>query len=146
MKTETAFWDSSAIVPVCCVQDFSLPARRAYRQFKKPIIWWGTSVEMQSAIRKLNQVGFLTKKQTLGALRLWENFKTNSSSVNLYERTILLAEDLPERYGLRALDSLQLAAALVWCKEKPKKRPFICADKRLADAASDAGFDVISLI
>lgn len=146
MKTEAAFWDSSAIVPVCCVQECSVPARKAYRKFKKPIIWWGTPIEMQSALRKLNQTGFLTTKQTINAFRLWESFRANSHSVVLFEKTIVLAEELPERYGLRSLDAFQLAAALVWCREKPQNRPFICADVRLGNAAKEAGFDLISVV
>lgn len=145
MKTEAAFWDSSAIVPVCCVQECSVSARRAYRKFKKPIVWWGTPIEMQSALRKLNQTGFLTKRQSISALRLWENFRANSHSVILFEKTILLAEELPEKFGLRSLDAFQLASALIWCSERPRNRQFICADRRLAEVASDAGFDVVAL-
>jgi hypothetical protein len=145
MKTEAAFWDTSAIVPVCCIQDFSAQARKTYRIFKKPILWWGTPVEMRSAFEKLNQTELLTAKQTSNALRLWKSFRANSRLIVLYEKTTTLAEDLPERYGLRSLDAFQLAAALVWCKEKPRNRPFICADVRLGGAARDAGYDVISL-
>jgi len=53
-----------------------------------------------------------------------------------------IAETLPQIYGLRALDSFQLAAALVWCKEKPRNRPFVCYDDKLAKAAEKAGFTV----
>lgn len=146
MKTEAAFWDSSAIVPVCCVQECSVSARRTYRKFKKPIIWWGTPIEMQSALRKLNQTGYLTKRQSIGALRLWAKFRANSHSVVLFEKTIELAEEIPEKFGLRALDAFQLASALIWCSERPRNRPFVCADKRLANAAGDAGFDVVELV
>lgn len=60
------------------------------------------------------------------------------------EKVRLIAEDLPDTYGLRALDSFQLAAAIVWCKEKPKGRLFICDDMRLGGAAQKAGFTVKS--
>lgn len=145
MRTKTAFWDTSAIVPLCCVRDFSVEARRVYRTLKKPIIWWGTPVEMRSALSKLNLTGFLTGKQASNALRLWGRFRANTYSVTRYEQTIILAEDIPVQYGLRSLDAFQLAAALVWCCERPRNRPFICADNRLGEAASDAGFNVISL-
>lgn len=145
MRTEAAFWDSSAIVPVCCVQEFSVRARITYRKFKKPIIWWGTPIEMQSALRKLNQTGFLTNRQSINALRIWEKFRANSHSVILFEKTIELAEELPEKFGIRSLDAFQLASALIWCSERPRNRPFICADRRLGEAASDAGFDVVAL-
>jgi hypothetical protein len=54
-----------------------------------------------------------------------------------------LAETLPDVYGLRAMDSLQLAAGLIWCFEKPSGRLFICGDSKLREAAEKAGFTVI---
>jgi hypothetical protein len=53
-----------------------------------------------------------------------------------------IAEELPDRYDVRALDAMQLAAALVWCRERPNRRPFICFDERLSSAAAAAGFAV----
>jgi predicted nucleic acid-binding protein len=53
-----------------------------------------------------------------------------------------IAETLPDQYGLRALDSFQLAAALVWSREQPRGRWFVCADTRLAEVAAKAGFSV----
>ncbi len=55
------------------------------------------------------------------------------------DRVREIMETLPDHYGLRALDSFQLAAALVWCKEQPRGRLFVCCDPRLA-AATKAGF------
>ena len=48
-----------------------------------------------------------------------------------------------ERFHLRASDALQLAAALVWCKQKPKERLFVCNDQRLSHAAMQAGFESV---
>jgi len=47
-----------------------------------------------------------------------------------------------ERFPLRAGDALQLAAALVWCGERPRGRWFVCDDRRLAAAAAAAGFTI----
>ena len=146
MRTEAAFWDTIAKVPVCCVQEFSSQVRRTYRNFKKPVIWWGPPVGMHSAFGRLHRTGVLTVRQTSGALRLWENFRANSRTVIHHERTTLLAEELSGQYELRSLDAFQLAAALVWCKEKSRKRRFICADSRLGEAATRAGFDVVILL
>jgi hypothetical protein len=52
------------------------------------------------------------------------------------------AEILIHQHPLRAADSLQLAAALVWCGGRPTGRNFICSDDRLRDAAAIAGFTV----
>jgi hypothetical protein len=53
-----------------------------------------------------------------------------------------LAEELPDAHRLRAADAAQLAAALVWCRERPKQRPFVCFDERLRHAAGELGFRV----
>jgi predicted nucleic acid-binding protein len=56
-----------------------------------------------------------------------------------------LAIQLLDTHALRAADSLQLAAALTWCDERPTRRPFLCADHRLSEAARSEGFSVLEL-
>jgi hypothetical protein len=46
---------------------------------------------------------------------------------------------------VRASDALQLSAALVWCKQKPKGRLFVCNDDRLSAAAVQSGFDTVEV-
>ena len=53
-----------------------------------------------------------------------------------------LALILLERFRLRAADALQLAAAMVWCRQKPRNRIFVSNDVKLSGAAIDLGFDV----
>ena len=48
-------------------------------------------------------------------------------------------------YPLKAADSLQLAAALTWCDNRPSGRTFLCGDKRLAEAAKAVGFSIVLL-
>jgi len=143
MKTERAFWDTSAIIPLCCVQDFSPAARRTFRRFPKPALWWGTPVEVRSAFERLKSHNVLPNERS--AIRHWSNFKAKAIEVQPDAALLSIAESIPATYGLRALDAFQLAAALVWCREKPRNRPFVCADRRLSDAATDAGFDVIDV-
>jgi hypothetical protein len=50
---------------------------------------------------------------------------------------------MPEQYGLRALDSFQLAAALAWCRERPRGRSFVCGDILLAQVAAQTGFTIV---
>jgi predicted nucleic acid-binding protein len=56
-----------------------------------------------------------------------------------------LAEDLPDRFALRAGDALQLAAACTWTMQRPAGRPFISGDKRLLEAAAQRGFRTIAV-
>jgi predicted nucleic acid-binding protein len=141
MKTEIAFWDTSALVPLCCAQ--SRPASRSrglFRRFKKPVVWWATPVEIRSALVRLRQDGDLTDRQVRDAIRKWEMLELTVREVNPTEQVRGLARAIPEQYQLRTLDSFQLAAALAWCQEQPSRRPFICFDNRLANAAESAGF------
>ena len=145
MKTEIAFWDTSAALPLCCSQIFTTQSRKWLRKYPKIVVWWGTPVEINSGLARLKRDGYLTEKETVKASRLWGKLKKTARIVSPVERVLELANDLPENYGLRALDSFQLAAALVWCQENPRRRPFITGDERLAKAAEKAGFTEILL-
>jgi predicted nucleic acid-binding protein len=145
MKTEIGFWDTSAILPLCCSQIFTTQSKKWMRKYPKIVIWWGTSVEINSGLARLKQGGHLTEKEVVKSLKLWEKLRKSARIVSPVERVLELANDLPDAYGVRALDSFQLAAALVWCQEKPRRRPFITADERLAKAAEKAGFTEILL-
>jgi predicted nucleic acid-binding protein len=145
MSIETAFWDTSAILPLCCSQIFTVQSKKFYRKFPKTVIWWGTSVEINSGLARLKRNNHLDEKEVIKSLKLWEKFRINSRVVLPIEKIILLAEDLPERYELRAMDSFQMAAALVWCQEKPRNRPFVTADDKLSKAVEKAGFTPIFL-
>jgi hypothetical protein len=54
-----------------------------------------------------------------------------------------LAVDQLNRFPLRAGDALQLGAALVWSKSRPRGRLFVCNDRRLSAAARETGFAVV---
>jgi hypothetical protein len=56
-----------------------------------------------------------------------------------------LALESLDRYVLRAADALQLAASLIWCQKRPARRNFLCADRRLSQAAAMAGFSVLEI-
>jgi predicted nucleic acid-binding protein len=56
-----------------------------------------------------------------------------------------LARSLLQAHPLRAADSLQLAAAFVWCQRRPAGRTFISGDLRLCQAAALEGFTVIQV-
>jgi predicted nucleic acid-binding protein len=142
-KVERAFWDTSAIVPLCCHQDVSQEIRRIARRIRRVAAWWGTTVEAQSAFARLVRDGKMTVRGLKQAVARLDVQRTSWIEVLPSDRVREIAETLPEQYGLRALDSFQLAAALVWCKEQPRGRWFVCCDIRLAQAAERAGFAVL---
>ena len=52
-----AFWDSSAIVPLCCGQAGTAQGRRLLADFGRIVAWWGTPVEARSAFAGLVRDG-----------------------------------------------------------------------------------------
>lgn len=146
MATEAAFWDTSAIVPLCVFQDASVAAQREHRKYLAKTLWWGTQVEVRSAFARLTRDVDIDDAGFQTALKKWSVISQRALELPPSPRVLEIASSLPDKYGVRALDAFQLAAALVWCREKPRNRPFICADLRLGDAAGDAGFDVVTLV
>lgn len=137
-----AFWDASAIVPLCCSQAATSNSRKLLRDDPRMVVWWGTPVEARSAFARLVRDGAIRDGECVKAVRLLSQLQPSWDEIQPSERVRAIAEDLPDRYHLRALDALQLAAALVWCRERPSRRPFICVDKRLSAAARAIGFAV----
>ncbi len=144
MKKIDAFWDTSAIVPLCVAQAGSGFAREALRS-KSIAVWWGTSVETVSAFGRLMRSGKLNAQVFRNAMMRLAVLRGMWIEVQPSEGLRSLAEELVERHPLRAADALQLAAAVIWSRRQPRKRAFICLDGRLADAASQEGFSVEAL-
>lgn len=142
MKISISFWDTSSIVPLCCQQELSQQMRQLWRETRRAVVWWGTTVETRSAISRLENEGILTAKNVQFALDRLESLREQWREITPSDKLRSIAETLPDRYGVRALDSFQLAAALVWCNEKPRNRVFICHDEKLASAAQKAGFKI----
>ena len=135
-----AFWDASAVVPLCCSQSATAQGRRLRRDLKRMVVWWGTPLEARSAFARLVREGQLTGEERVRAVRLLAQLRVAWDEILPTEKVRSLAEDLPDVHGVRAADAAQLAAALVWCRERPKQRPFVCFDERLSAAATALGF------
>ena len=140
----TAFWDASAVVPLCVAAQEGTRGRQLLRQYK-PVVWWGTAVEVFSAIIRLGRQGELSGSQQRVALERLAHLRLGWREVLPTERVRELAERQLEIYELRADAALQLAAALVWCNQRPRQRTFVCRDQRLSAAASAAGFQLMVL-
>lgn len=137
-----AFWDASAIVPLCCSQAASAQGRQLRRDLKRMVVWWGTPLEARSAFARLVRDGQISPDEHVAAVNLLGQLRATWDEILPTEKLRSLAEELPDAHRLRAADAAQLAAALVWCRERPRKRPLVCFDERLRTAASELGFIV----
>lgn len=144
MKKSTAFWDASALVPLC-VQEAATPSAEFRLKKFTPVVWWGSSVEIHSAICGLHREKAITDSGKKGAIARLEMLSRGCREILPGDQLRELALQLLDEYSLRAADSLQLAASLIWCGQRPARRSFICADQRLAKAAKSIGFVVLEL-
>jgi predicted nucleic acid-binding protein len=139
-KSSQAFWDASAIVPLCVHEAASMQARAVLRKHPQPIVWWGTLIESRSALARAVRERILTVAQKNQALRHRERLSRAWTEILPTEQVRDMAINLLDAHSLRTGDALQLAAALVWCDEKPHRRVFVSYDKQFADAARQLGF------
>lgn len=144
MSKAAAFWDSSALVPLCVHE---MTSRQAQSQLRKsmPVVWWGSPVEVHSAIARLHRLGKLKDVEKQGALSRLALLSGGWREILPGDPVRDLAMRLLDAHELRAADSIQLAAALIWCQQRPARRTFVCADQRLSAAAEAAGFIVFEL-
>jgi predicted nucleic acid-binding protein len=135
-----AFWDTSALVPLCVRQGIT---RRAVTLYKlhDAVVWWATPVEIASALARLVRMKQLSPSDWTRARKLAHRLAESWSVVQLSDALRAKSAQLVERYDLGAADSLQLAAASEWCEDAPQGRVFLTADRRLREAALLHGFD-----
>ena len=131
-----------AVVPLCCSQPTTAQGRRLRRELKRMVVWWGTPLEARSAFARLLPEGHLTADERVTAVTLLTQLRVAWDEILPTQKVRSLAEDLPDAHNIRAADAAQLAAALVWCRERPKQRPLVCFDERLRTAAIALGFSV----
>src|ERR1700722_2927527 len=136
-----AFWDTSALVKLC-VRSQSSPRANELLRDTEVIAWWATLVEGRSALVRLQRQGILSATAFRASWRRFSDLVNASKEVAPSDNVREIAFRQLDRFPLRAGDGLQLAAALAWCDERPRGRWFVCADRRLAAAAIEAGFDV----
>ncbi len=140
----TAFWDASALVPLCIHEAASRNAQSHLRRFA-PVVWWGSLVEVHSAICRLLREREITDLDKQGAVARLELLSRGWREILPDDQVREAAIGLMDRYSLRAADSLQLAASLIWCGHRSSRRSFVCGDRRLSEVAGSVGFSVLEL-
>src|SRR5688572_7765614 len=115
-----AFWDTSALLLLICQQPKSQRARAAQRSYPAINVWWGTRVECHSALYRLIREGELLSKEERQAFLSLERLSARWVEIQPSEEARQVAERLLKLYPLRAADSLQLSAALIWSNHNPR--------------------------
>jgi predicted nucleic acid-binding protein len=138
------FWDSSAIVPLLIEE----PAREQLLAMLESdpamIVWWGTPVELVSALSRRERDGGLSLAAATATIDRVRALERAWQAVVPSEIVRSRAQRLLRVHPLRAADSLQLAAALCVAGDDPPSLGFVCLDQRLGDAARREGLQVMA--
>ena len=137
------FWDSSALLPLIVEEARSSRCRALRRADRALVVWALSRTEIVSALCRLAHEGQLGKAEVGVAIRRLYSLARTWSEVEALEPTRERAERALGVHVLTAADAMQLGAALLAARDRPKGRAFVTADERLADAARAEGFDVI---
>jgi predicted nucleic acid-binding protein len=136
----SAFWDASALVPLCVIQSTTPSVVSLYKSYPA-VVWWATPVEIASALARLLRTREISTsncaKARQVAVALADEWSVIQPSNALRDHAMRLVD----RYDLKAADAMQLAAALDWCENVPRGEIFLTADQRLREAAVLSGFD-----
>jgi predicted nucleic acid-binding protein len=139
MSLPTAFWDSSALIPLF-VEHRQTERVSQYFADYRVAVWWSTAVEIISGLTRLERMGEIDHNEFLAGKQLAQTVAATWISIRPSEKIAAEACSLLEAHPLSAADALQLAAALEWCEGKPNGNLFLTFDRRLREAAGLSGF------
>ena len=137
------FWDSSALIPIVVREGRSPLVETLATDDPEMIVWWASPVECGSAVHRLRREGVFTPTQAAQVLAGLTTVLDAANAVQPGDEVCAKALRLLGVHPLRAADAFQLAAALLWTRERPGGRDFVCLDERLRTAAAIEGFQVL---
>jgi predicted nucleic acid-binding protein len=136
------FWDSSAIVPLLLDESGREALLSMLESDPIMVAWWGTPVELVSALSRRERDGGLSFDAVTAAIARLRALERAWHQVVPTDAVRGRAQRLLRVHPLRAAESLQLAAALSIADDDPASVRFLSLDRRLADAARREGLDV----
>lgn len=132
------YFDTSALVKIYHWETGSETVRALYDSATVQIVISNLAIpETFSTFQRKRRDRLISKKDTVAVTRrFFADITARFKVIPLGQQHILVTLDLIERQGLRTLDALHLASALL---SRPLKVTFVCADNQLIDAAIREG-------
>ncbi|MHB0981635.1 MAG: PIN domain-containing protein [Thermoleophilia bacterium] len=137
------FWDSSALIPLVVRERRSPLVEVLVADDPDMMVWWAAPVECGSAVHRLRREGVFTPAEAAQVLAGLTAVLDAANAVEPGDEMCAKALRLLGVHPLRAADALQLAAALLWTRDRPDGRDFVCLDERLRTVAAVEGFQVL---
>lgn len=140
------FWDASAIVPLVIKEPQHAAIDALVEEDSDLLVWWGTPVEIVSALARRERDGSLQPAAVTQAIAALAELSDTWDEIVPSDRIRRVATRLLRQHKLRAADSLQLAAALVAADDQPASLEIVSLDAKLNGIARREGFRVIDVV
>ncbi len=137
------FWDTSALIPLFVEEPHSKYIQPIFEDDRSIVAWWATPIECCSSFSRLVRENRITTTDEEALRKELDILADCWGEIDPTYEARVIAKRLLRRHPLRAADSMQLAAALVWADNQPENLHFVCLDTRLRDAARSEGFTVL---
>ncbi len=137
------WWDTSALLSLLLQQETTDELKALLASDDTLVVWWGTKVEAVSAVSRLQRDGYTESRVSARLFKHLDGLLSAAYEVQPLEEVRATACRALRVHELRAADALQLAAALVWAEHHPTGLGFVCLDRRLREAATREGFEVL---
>jgi uncharacterized protein len=137
------FWDSSALLPLFVDESTRERLMALLEADNEVLSWWGTPLEIVSALARRERESLLTADQVSNTLVALHTLATSWHEIVPSDAVRRTAERLLRTHPLRSADSLQLSAALIAADHDPSSLEIVCLDERLTFAARREGFTVL---
>ena len=137
--------DTGALIKKYVNEDGSEEVVRHWNSSEMIVVSWVAYAESFSAMNRKKREGVLSKEKYEIAT---EEFKTDWESfekVEVVDQLNEMIEELTNVYPLRGFDAIHLASALCFQELIEESLHFICADRRLNEAAQEESLNVIDL-
>jgi predicted nucleic acid-binding protein len=137
------FWDASAIVALLAEHPARERLLRLLEEDPQVLAWWGTPVEIASALGRREREQLLSADEVAAALASARALAESWHEIVPSDAVRRTAERVLRVHALRTADSLQLAAALIGADHDAVTLEIVCLDARLTAAARREGFVVL---
>ena len=137
------FWDSSALLPLFIDEPTRDRLIALLDSDDEVLSWWGTPLEIASALARREREALLTADQVSETLAALNTLAAGWHEIVPTDAVRRTAERILRTHPLRAADSLQLSAAIIAANHDPTSLEIVCLDNRLTLAARREGFTVL---
>lgn len=137
------FWDSSSLVALAVLEPSSGKLETLLRRDPEMALWWGASLECSSVLLGAQRREQISEADLFKARSILDHLRARAFEIQPGEEVRARALRILSLHKLNVAGAWELAAALIWCRERTQKADFVSVNGPLRLAAALEGFRVL---